>query len=132
MKLAVFLTLLFAGTAFASDWKAADTYRQIALTALLAVDCGQTLNASNANPPNVYQGNNTYAAGTVYRESNPLLGTHPNREAVVGYFAGAALVSAAIAYVLPEKWRHGFQYGVIGLEGFVVAGNYAVGARVAF
>ncbi|MBI3582077.1 MAG: hypothetical protein HY098_08420 [Nitrospinae bacterium] len=30
-------------TALADEWKTADTYRQVALTAILALDCGQTL-----------------------------------------------------------------------------------------
>lgn len=104
------------------DWTRADTERQLALTALMVADMGQTLGLAQHYDDPV---NPTY-------EQNPILGKHPNREAVEGYFAVSALVALGIAYALPEKYRAPFQKFYIGYESAITMRNLGIGVQMKF
>ena len=114
-----FAILVFCICIGCQGWTRADTYRQVAGTALLAVDWMQTREISQ-NPDRFY-------------ERNPILGSHPRTGEVDTYFAASAAATWAIAAILPSGfWREAFQYGLIGVEAGVVIGNHLVGVRIGF
>lgn len=105
-----------SSTALASDWKEADTDRQIAYLILHAVDWGQTRNIAR-NPNDYY-------------EFNPLLGEHPSVKRVDSYMLVSALTHTAISYVLPPKWREAFQQVTLSVKSGLVNHNFSIGLRI--
>lgn len=99
------------------DWTSADTARQAAFTAFAAIDWAQT----------------RYIAqhGEFY-ETNPALGRHPSTSRVDAYFAATIAGHAAISYVLPPAWRHGWQYVWIGIEFDKTYHNHSIGIHLSF
>lgn len=112
----IFLIAVFSGTVSASDWKEADTDRQIAYLLLHAVDWGQTRNIAR-NPHEYY-------------EFNPLLGEHPSVKRVDSYMLASALTHTAISYVLPPKWREAFQQVTLSVKSGLVDHNFSIGLRI--
>jgi len=104
--------------ALSKEWKTTDTAMLIAAESMLLADYNQTLQISR-HPE-------------LYYERNRIMGTHPGRGTVNTYFIAAALITAGIAKALPVKYRRMFLGGVIGVEAITVAGNKAIGLRVAF
>ena len=98
------LSLLSSGCA---HWSKGDTVRQLAITGLIAIDCVQTHSfVSNG-----------------YSELNPLLGSHPSSSEIYAWSATGALLAWGISALLPPKWRAGFQYILLGAEGYNVIRN---------
>lgn len=108
-------------------WTREDTYRQSALTALLVIDWAQT---------RWFIRHNEQCAGTpgcaIWPETNPLLGTYPTIGKVNNYFAASIIGHAAIGYMLPSAWRHGWQYVWIGIELNTTARNQRLGVKMDF
>lgn len=109
--------LAASSVASAQDWTTADTVRESAVVVASVADWGQTLAIEST--PNCY-------------EMNTLLGRHPSRAKVNAYFASGIVLHVLIARMLPEKWRHAFQYGCIGWELGIVSHNYSLGVRISF
>lgn len=115
--LVVFLLLIpilaNADYKFAENWTWKDTARQAGVVSILAVDMGQTL----------------YIAGhpDEWREINPVLGSHPDKDKVWGYFISCAVVHTLVSLALPPKSRSIWQYSTIAVEGLVVGRNYGIG-----
>lgn len=106
----------FSGTALASDWKQADTERQLAYLLLHLIDWGQTRNIAR-NPDEFY-------------EFNPLLGEHPSVKRVDSYMLVSALTHTAISYLLPPNWRHAFQHVTLSVKSGLVNHNFSIGLRI--
>lgn len=106
----------FSGTVLASDWKQADTERQLAYLLLHAVDWGQTRNIAR-KPDEFY-------------EFNPLLGEHPSVKRVDSYMLVSALTHTAISYVLPPGWRRAFQHVTLSVKSGLVNHNFSIGLRI--
>lgn len=124
-KLIVAMFMLFATTTYAGGWTREDTYRELAWTALLIVDYGQTL----------YIVENNHG----YRESNPILSEYPTRGQVNTYILSCAIIHPIISCLLPpksDKWkwinRENFQYVSIGVEVGAVANNIGAGVGISF
>lgn len=122
VKILLILLMLATPAAARDDWTEANTWRQLAITALLAADCGQTVNGTSPE----------FMATHKVREGNPILGQQPSRPLVISYFAGTALVAWAAAYVMPERWRGIYQWSFIDFEAVMVGGNLSVGAEIKF
>jgi hypothetical protein len=131
---ALILALLLAATpAFGdglklpSDWSRGDTYRQTAVTALLAADWAQARyiaehTCERAKP-----------VERCYREvglARSFVGEHPTVGQVNNYFATSILTNVAIAYMLPARYRPYWQYGNMLYEGFFVFENHRIGIRI--
>jgi hypothetical protein len=58
-----------------------------------------------------------------YRETNPILGSHPQKNEVDLYFAGCAVGHALIAYMLPPKASKIWQTTWIGVQTQVIEDN---------
>jgi hypothetical protein len=71
------------------SWDKTDTARQLVFTAILATDGVMT--DDTARHPESRE------------EINPILGKHPSRGAVTGYFIGCGFAHATISAVLPQK-----------------------------
>ena len=99
-----------------ADWTAEDTYRQLALTALIGIDWLQTQEIVK-DPVR-------------YKESNPVLGDHPSMRKANLLIGGSILLCAVVAWMLPDNWRKGFQYIVIGAEVGAINNNYQSGIRI--
>ena len=114
MKTFILAVLLFISIpSFADEWTSADTKREVAFQALLAIDFAQTRNIS-AHPDQWYEQNN-------------YLGSHPTIGAVNRYFLVGSVLHAGIAYLLPEKYRAPFQLVTIGIEVGATVHNYSIG-----
>jgi len=112
-KVLVVVFMLFAIPIYAGDWTRKDTYRELAWTAMLIVDYGQTMNIAR-NPEK-------------YKEYNPILGDHPSESAVNLYMLSVAVIHPVVSYYLPPKYRKIWQYVTIGVEVGAVANSLSVG-----
>lgn len=101
-----------------SPWTKGDTIREIAYASLLYVDWKQTREFTREKYRNTYY------------EMNPLLGKHPSKSKVNMMCLGSAVGHYAISRMLPDKWRHAWQYVCITAEAGAVGNNYSVGVRV--
>ena len=102
----------------AMSWDTQDTYYQGIVIGTLLTDMAQTLYIAD-NPDRFY-------------EMNPLLGEHPSKEKVVGYFMGGIIAHTAIAMALPPKLRRIWQCVWIGVESLAIYHNYSVGVKLEF
>lgn len=112
-SLVVLLVVLVPMTVSADEWTKADTAREAAYLALHVADWGQTLDIAD-HPER-------------WHETNPVLGSHPSRGEVNGWFAATALLHPVVSYLLPKPYREMWQYGTIGLELYCVGNNYSIG-----
>lgn len=120
------LLLLLPSLCLADDWTREDSYRQAALTALLVADWAQTRWAIKQNEKGCAR------SCQIYEEGNPILGKHPNLGKTNNLIAASIVGHAAVAYILPHKWREGWQYVWIGIEANAVNRNQSVGIKMAF
>jgi hypothetical protein len=97
----------------AMSWDTQDTYYQGAVIGALLTDMAQTLYIAD-NPDRYY-------------EMNPLLGEHPSKEKVVGYFVGAIILHTALSLALNERERRWFQGCTLFIETGVVLRNVSLG-----
>lgn len=131
-KLLILLVLLLMPTTgSASDlypWSWPDTLGQLGVTAVTALDWGQTRYIS-AHP-------------TICFEANPVLGVHPSMQKVDIYFPAVILLELGVSYAAPElvlllggsaalaeQARTGAQGIFIGMEGAVVGSNLRYGVK---
>jgi hypothetical protein len=112
-----FIALLLAGCAN-GGWSREDTYRQTALTGLMAVDYAQTMKISREPDK--------------YWERNPLLGKHPDEAEVTAYFIGAYAIKTGVAMALKPEYRKWWQYTMIGASAGCVGWNLHIGLGVGF
>jgi hypothetical protein len=112
VRKAILIILLLPSLAHA-EWTQEDTYLQGAVISSLLIDMAQTLYISD-HPDK-------------YCELNPLLGKHPSKDKVVGYFIGAIALHTAISFVLNERERRWFQGGTLFIETGVALRNFSLG-----
>ena len=134
-KLFLLLFLLTAspawadGLKFGEDWTAGDTARQIAVTALMIVDWGQTRYIVK-NPCGPYE-----HCVNPLEERGParyFIGNHPSLGQVNVYFAASVVLNAGIAYALPRGWRDAWQYLSAGRELYFTIDNHSAGIEMSF
>lgn len=130
MKALASLVLLTLPLTAQSTWTSADTAREAAVVAVSAADWGQTLNIQERSRDT--QLSNDWTRHDDWHEENPLLGRYPSRARINTYFASTIVLHGVIAYLLPPKWRHAFQYISLGFEMSVVTHNYQLGFQVRF
>lgn len=111
----ILLLLLLPFNVFASDWSTADTWRESSWHVINLIDWGQTLDIVREHE----------AGGTRF-ERNPILGKHPSRSRVNTYFALSHLAHYGISK-WTTKYRTPWQYGSIGVSGFIVGRNFYIG-----
>ena len=115
-KLKLFSTLAFgllvpAATTMAwepAPWTRTDTYWELGYLAVVAMDCGQSCQINELGR----------------YERNPFLPRQPNPRTVRMIYLGSVVGQAAIAYVLPVKWRRAWQVTTVTLEVAAVSDNY--------
>jgi len=96
-----------------TDWTKADVYRQATWTALHGADWLQTRQI--AQHPDQY------------RETNPILGSHPSLASVDLYMGAWMVIHPLISDVLPPEYRKYWQYISIGVTGGCVLNNLSIG-----
>ncbi len=101
-----------------NGWTRADTIREAVFDLALLGDCLTTIDI--VSQPNKY------------RETNPVLGQHPNRESTYLYFAVAAVAHVGISRALPRKYREPFQYVTIIYEAAYPVHNLSMVLRFRF
>lgn len=106
------------GMSIGKDWNKKDTIFQGAFTALHLADWSQTIHISN-NPDK-------------FMEINGYLGRHPGREGIHRYMGSILIAHSAISYLLPRKWRNGWQFMTAGAKLTSVLRNYNIGIRFDF
>lgn len=117
LLLALALASVTAHAAQGAEWTPADTKRELAFTALLALDTIQTHNIAHV---------------PTYQEENPILGPHPSNAAVNQYMLGCAVGHYIISRILPAQDRQYWQWLTIGVEGSIVAHNFYIGVHAPF
>lgn len=111
----ILLSVLFAGQAISAEsfWNSETTARELCFLVTLYLDWQQTRTIA-ANPDQ-------------FRETNPILGSHPKRKEVDLYFGCCALGHALISYLLPPNAAKVWQATWIGIQTDVVEANYDKG-----
>jgi len=99
-------------------WTKADYTVQVALTAALVADWGQTLHIQRSGPYGF--------------EQNPVLGTYPSRARVNTYFAASIATTWIVADQLDAPWRRVFQVTLLLVEMIVLRNNHMIGFQVRF
>jgi len=87
----------------------------VIVAALLVVDYGQTRDIANHNE---------------LKETNFILGEHPEARAISAYFVICLLLTAAAVLVLPETFGMVLLGGLTVLEGAVTWRNWKLGLKV--
>ena len=87
----------------------------VIVAVLLVVDYGQTRDIKNH---------------AELKESNFILGEHPEARAISAYFVICLLLTAAAVLVLPETFGMVLLGGLAALEGAVTWRNWKLGLRV--
>lgn len=126
MKLKSFLVsalLLYTVSAhaeykFAENWNWKDTVLEGTFVTLTVIDWGQTRGI--ALHPNQY------------RETNPLLGSHPSITKVDTFIPAGIIIHGVISMALPPKYRAYWQAVWIGVEGGAVWHNANLGLKINF
>lgn len=113
MRTLLIIALIFAFSLPAHAWTAKDTYLQGAVISALLIDMAQTLYISE-HPDK-------------YCELNPLLGKHPGKDKVIGYFLGAIALHTAISFALDERERRWWQGCALFIETGVTLRNVSLG-----
>ncbi len=114
------LALLLCAPARASDWRGADTGRELAYQGLLTVDCLQTWAGYGAHPDQ-------------FSEMNPLLPKHPSKTQLSAICAGTSVGHYLVSRWLSPDAREFWQVATIGAEFYVVVNNYFMaGVRIRF
>jgi hypothetical protein len=110
--IAVLVSLAYHGRAHADEWRREDTYRELAVAAVLTMDAVQTAQ---------YRHRDDIEEGTALTRS--LIGKEPTGRDTALYFGTLAISHYLIARALPAKWRPYWQGGVIAYEGYLVIRN---------
>jgi len=113
----IILIILFPTTAASSAWTTQDTILQATLMSLIIIDWGQTL---------------SFIQDDRYKETNPILGEYPSRGEVNICIISSMVITTAIAYALPKRYRTIFQSIAIGCEIQAVRHNYQAGVKIEF
>ena len=111
------------------SWDDTNTALHVPLTVLYVVDYRQTIWISEN--PHTPLGN----GWTIYnhhKESNFILGPNPSRGDIDKYFISTYALTTFAVWILPEKWSHGLQAGVISIEIYAVNNNYQLGVEFNF
>ena len=118
-KLIAIAALALAGVAHAGDdWDQTEKIMGSTLLAVTAVDMMQTITI--AGHPDIWH------------EYNPILGRHPSKAKVYGYFLMGGIIKYNIIDALPHSWRKGVMGTLIAVEVGMVAHNYTVGIQMGF
>ncbi len=117
MKLIKTLILCFLLTSCASlppadKWSDGDIYREVAFQTLNFMDYASTDKILGDHPRAL--------------EANPLLGSHPSRNTLIGIAAGTGAAHAYVTHIFPASWRPYWQWSFILLKAGIVANNYHV------
>lgn len=112
----ILFCMIFVGCAAHpfEGWSKADTYRQIASTALVATDWMQT---------------REIATNDQFTEQNPILGEYPTTKEVDIYMGVSILLQTLISGALAPEYRQYWQYGTIVGRAICVGHNYSIGVR---
>lgn len=121
----IFVLLLLSSSAFADEWRDADTYREVAFQALNIVDWGQTRYTSKH--PERFKENDAGVGGSAW-----LIGEHPSTTDVDRLMVMSAILHPIISYYLPHGWRETFQGVSIGLKLDATTGNATAGVKFEF
>jgi len=103
------------------NWTRADTARQAAYMAILAIDAGQTADIQNHDD---------------LVEKNPaakeMFGDNPSSAQSAAYFTGIGIVHYAISATLKPKYRRHWQNATLSIYGVNVARNFTLGLSWGF
>ena len=121
--------LLIGTQAFAGDWTSKNTATEIVWQAVNVIDWGQTLDIADKcrKPYVILRGHKVRIS-----ESNDRLGKCPTFSAVNKHFIWNSISHFGISYLLPNKYRVGYQWLTIGYGIHIIQGNAHVGIRVRF
>ena len=101
-----------------SPWSKKNTILEITQQSILLIDLNQTLQI--IDDPRRY-------------ETNVVLGEHPSKDQVIGYFVLSGLIHAGISYVLPEPLRTGWQTSTIIVTlPCVIHNKFTIGLGIKF
>lgn len=120
MKALVILILLLLScpTLYATDkWTKQDIELEAVVIALQIIDWGQTRGI--ANDPE-------------FEEGNPFLGSNPTSGEINLFFIATTILHVGITYILPQKYRKGWQSAFIVVSSAVVIRNNSIGVRIEF
>jgi hypothetical protein len=126
------LLMLFSTSCFAGDWTTADTAREGVYVGLTLIDGAQTrwfLKHNTVECAPRVGCHNKYAEQDItgaFGSNKPSVGKVDN------LVAASIVAHAAIAYALPPKLRHAWQYIWIGVEAGAVRGNHLAGVKLSF
>lgn len=111
MKKIIFLILVFSlcWACAPAPWTRRDSLVEASYQVLHFTDMSQSLTISRNRDR--------------YCELNPILGHHPNSEAVYSYFVLTAIGHAALGYFLPRPYREFWQGITIGIEAETIYRN---------
>jgi len=103
------------------NWTRADTGRQVAYMAILAIDAGQTADIQNHDD---------------LVEKNPIItgmfGENPTSGQTAAYFIGTGITHYAISAMLKPKYRRYWQNVSLSFNGAIVANNFRLGLSWGF
>jgi hypothetical protein len=106
------------------------------MNASIAIDHSQTLDIASRRTQTYSYSNPDGSCGTVnggrtvYRELNPIIGSHPSRGKVNMYFGAVYAVNNTVFFSLPKKYRPYYAVGVIVVEGFIDVRNQTIGIKM--
>lgn len=123
MKKLFLLSIIFILSSCATlkhePYSNADIYREVAVQTLNVMDYVSTDKILGDHP-------------TLAVESNPLLGSNPSRDKLIGVAVGTGLIHGVISHYLPAKYRPYWQWPFIIIKAGVVGNNYHINAGFQF
>lgn len=114
------ILLILAGNASAGDWSKTNTVLESTWQGVNLIDWGQTLDIADK------------CRTTGIHERNPLLKRCPTFKQVNRHFAIGALLHFGASYVLPSKYRAGWQWVTIGVGIKFIDNNARIGLEMKF
>ncbi len=112
-------SLLGCATLKHESYTRADIYREVAVQTLNVMDYASTDKILGDHP-------------TLATESNPLLGSNPGRNKLMGVMLGTGLIHGTVTHYLPAKYRPYWQWPFIVIKAGVVGNNYHINAGFQF
>jgi hypothetical protein len=112
MKKLLIILLLLQGCAHSDPWTKKDTYRQIAVSVVLATDAYTT--------SQIQYYNGIWEDGPLARK---VLGTQPNTHSTYQYFLINGITNYFIARALPAKWRPYWQGWEVAVHSYATINN---------
>lgn len=111
------------------QWTVMDTVLEGGFAVALAADMSTTIDiGQRCGPKNNDPGDRLYRC----IETNPILGKWPSRERVIAYGTVCLILHAAIARILPQPFRAGWQVVWTAVEIDMTHYNLSSGLRFAF